>query len=1022
MIRDWCHWLVLLLTVIFLTGCLNLLYSQPDIQERFDRAEHHFHYKEFDDALSIYHSLQDSVCNNDSFIEPCIKSHILRANIYRNRGDEQLFSDHVAKTNQLIAQYGLQDHPLHILLHIQQSVFERENARPEHAKNFLTQALETAERISSSLDPITSARLEMEIGLTNDTDGNYEEAISNYRSALSLIDEKEQSTEVTNIKAQVHSNIGISFRRLGNLDMAISHYQINRDLIEEVYGEMHLEMAYAYNGIGIVYYSKGDYATAGDYFKQAASIFGTNFGQFSSRRAAALNNAGISYFSVNNTAEALRIFEEAQIIKQNTLGEEHPETAVGYTNLARIYMQDGDHQKALSNSLRSIQIRKSIYGDQHPDVISPVIQHGDLLVQMQNFTEGRTYYDEALQITRATFGENHPHAWDIHIKKGHSYFKEDKFYMASARYLHAIRQVAGAPDYSPDSELDLSHVSHPWLLLEALKNSGSAELSISRKFNNEQHLYRADSFFEKAMETADLLQYTYRSEASKLNLIDKNYDIYSNAIEVSKLLYHKTNDSRWLDKMFSISETSRSRIALELLQESEAKVFADVPASVIEQETHYNRKIGEFYQKISVIEEEKDENYIFLSDQYRDSLFYYNNQMHEFTTLLEEEYPVYHELKYKKNLVERKHAQQLMDDDQTIVKYIFSKDSLIAFILQKDDVRIESLPLPADLPEQISQFRQYVLDSDKEQYISKGYALYQKLVQPIAPHIKTEAVIFIPDLALHYLPFEMLVTDDASELPFHQLPYLLKKYRISYAPSVTVMDFMNRSRPSSPRNLLAYAPFHTIDIPVNEEPVSAGRDPGLLMPLPLSRYETQEISTIFVQKRRFTDYIFPKTSSVFLDEEASKSNLIQKDLENYSFLHFATHAFVNESNPALSGIALRGDSASSDMLYVNDIYNLNLNADLVVLGACDTGLGNFYRGEGIIGFTRAFIYAGTSNLVVSMWPVNDQATALLMIDFYNHFRNGNTYAEALQQAKLELITKPDFSAPKDWAAFILFGS
>lgn len=1022
MIRDGCRWLLLLSAVVFLTGFLNLLYSQSDTRQHFERAEQHFHYKEFDDALSLYNSLPESVCSNDLFIEPCIQSHILRANIYRNRGDEQLFSYHAATAEQLIKQHGFQEHPFQILLYIQQSVFERENARLKSARSFLTKALETAEKISPFLDPVTSARLEMERGLTRHMDGKYEEAISNYSMALRLIDEKDRDVEVANIKAQAHINIGISYRQLGNLDMAISHYQINRDLIEEVFGEMHLEMAYAYNGIGVVYYSKGDYATAGDYFNQAASIFGTNFGQFSSRRAAALNNAGISYFAVNNTAEALRIFEEAQTIKQNTLGEEHPETAVGYANLARIYMQNGDHQKALSNSLRSIQIRKSIYGSHHPDVISPVIQHGDFLIQTNNFNEGRAYYDEALTITRSAFDENHPHAWDIYIKKGHSYFKQDKFYMASSRYLRAIRQMSGDPDYSPDSELELSSVSHPLILLEALKSSGSAELSISQKFNDVRHLYRAGNFLERAVETADLLQYTYRSEASKLNLIDKNYDIYSNAIEVSKLLYRKTNESRWLDKIFTISETSRSRIALELLQESEAKVFAGVPASVIEQETHYNRKISEFYQQISEIEEEKDVNHLILSDQYRDSLFYYNNQMHEFTSLLEEEYPVYHELKYKKSLVDRKHAQQLMDNDQTIVKYIFSKNSLIAFVLQKNDVHIQSLPLPGNLPEQIHQFRQYVLDNDKEKYISKGHDLYQKLVQPIDSLITTDAVTFIPDLALHYLPFEMLVTDDATGLPFHQLPYLLKKYRISYAPSVTVLDFMNRSRPSSPRNLLAYAPFHQIDNPWDEQPVSPGRGSGFLMPLPLSRYETQEISTIFEQKRRLTDYIFPETSSVFLDEEASKSNLIQKDLENYSFLHFATHAFVNESDPALSGIALRGDSASSGMLYVNDIYNLNLNADLVVLGACDTGLGSFYRGEGIIGFTRAFIYAGTSNLVVSMWPVNDQATAFLMIDFYKHFRNGSTYAEALQQAKLELITKPDFSAPKDWAAFILFGS
>lgn len=1022
MVQEWFRWLGWLCTVIFLTGYVPLLYAQSDTRGQFARAEQHFHYKEFDEALELYSSLPASICRDQLYINLCIESHILRANIYRNRGDGQLFSVHIEHASELITQNGLQEHPFQILLLIQQSIFERENARPESAKSFLSQALEIAEKNGDNLDPVTRARLRMETGLIRDMEGNYSDAIPFYNEVLHLIRDQEHLTEIINIRAQAHINIGISYRLLGNLDQAIAHYQINRDLIEEVFGETHLEMGYTYNGIGVVYYSMGDYATAGDYFNQAASIFGTHLGESSSRRAAALNNAGISYFAVNNTSEAARIFEEAQAIKLQTLGEEHPETAVGYANLARIYMQNGDHDNALNNSLRSIQIRKSIYGDLHPDVISPVIQHGDFLIQMNSFTEGRAQYDEAFNIARTVFGENHPHIWDILIKYGHSYFDESKFYMASSRYLHAIRSIIGDENYTPNDALDLSGVSHPLILLEALKNIGSAELSIYHAFDNDRHLHRANQFLMHSIETADLLQYTYRSEASKLNLIEKNYDIYSNAIEVSTLLYQKTDDPYWLDQLFSISETSRSRIALELLQASEARRFAGVPDTVIDQETLFNKKIGEFYQHIAEIKETGDENDTLLANQYRDSLFYYNNQMHEFTALLKEKYPVYHELKYKRSLIDRKQAQQLLNENQTIVNYILGSDSLLAFILTKSETHIQSLPLPEQLADQIQEFRQYVLESDKERYAEKGYQLYQALIEPIEHFISTTDVTFIPDQALHYLPFEMLLTEESTDQPFHQFPYLLKRYRIAYAPSVTVMDFMERSGTPSPRNLLAYAPFQQIENLDNEILDSSRVDSNSLMPLPLSQYETEEISALFSQKRRLTDYIFPETTSVYLNEEASRSNLLQKDLANYSFLHFATHAFINESQPALSGIALRGNSDHNGTLYMNDIYNLNLNAELVVLGACDTGLGNFHRGEGIIGFTRAFIYAGTSNLVVSMWPVNDQATALLMIDFYKHFRDGVSYSEALRQAKLNLIAETDFASPRDWAAFVLFGN
>jgi CHAT domain-containing protein len=193
-----------------------------------------------------------------------------------------------------------------------------------------------------------------------------------------------------------------------------------------------------------------------------------------------------------------------------------------------------------------------------------------------------------------------------------------------------------------------------------------------------------------------------------------------------------------------------------------------------------------------------------------------------------------------------------------------------------------------------------------------------------------------------------------------------------------------------------------------------------LTPLPLTDYETREIANLFSEKRSVFDYLFPETADILLHKDASKENFLKHDLEQYGFLHFATHAFINESHPNLSGIALWGEEENG-ILYVNDIYNMRFDADLAVLGACETGLGTLYRGEGVIGFTRAFIYAGVSNLAVSMWRVNDQPTSRLMISFYKNIRDGAGYAEALRAAKLELLNFPEFSEPKNWASFVLHG-
>ncbi|MCC5941043.1 MAG: CHAT domain-containing protein, partial [Balneolaceae bacterium] len=253
--------------------------------------------------------------------------------------------------------------------------------------------------------------------------------------------------------------------------------------------------------------------------------------------------------------------------------------------------------------------------------------------------------------------------------------------------------------------------------------------------------------------------------------------------------------------------------------------------------------------------------------------------------------------------------------------------------------------------------------------------------------------------------------------------FLIRDYQISYTPSVSVLKRMQERRSDNPRNLLAMAPFNQSIAEFN----IAGdveRYVGSLSPLPLTRYETSEISKLFRQRRTFMDFFFPQKTDVFLHKDASKQQLSSSSLQDYSFIHFATHAFVNESNPGFSGIVLWGDDADdpdSGIVYVADIYNLSMNADLVVLGACETGLGTMYRGEGIIGFTRAFIYAGAANLVVSKWRVSDQPTSKLMIHFYEYIKEGYSYSEALQLAKLELLNHPEYAAPVNWAAFILQG-
>lgn len=1007
------------LFLFFLSLQMNLVYgqSQSDLLQQFSEAEQEYRFGNYDTSIAVLKDIQKVLCESDMH-ETCIKSALMKANIYKNLEKKEAFKEQIAFGLQEISERNFEHHPLHTQFYMQLSIFENSEAN-------IDASIEYEEKADSlvnehNIEGTTKARLFLLKGDNRDTLGDYKTAIENYKNALGIVSNMSRSMEVVNILAKIHNNMGISYRKLGDIDSAMNHYQINLELVKENYGSKHSQLIYVYNSLGSIYYTVGDYGTAGNYFLQAADIVKSNRGKLNSYYAAALNNAAVCYFSMNDIEKSLELFEEAQQIKENTLGPEHPETAVGYSNLAAIYMQNGDMHKALINTKLSIDVRRNIFGNFHPDLVSPITQYGDLFLETGDFEKAREQYGEAVNIVKKTVGEHHPKIWNITIKTGFSYLEEGEFQEAKKYYSTALHMMSGNVPESTSVKDVLTALSHPLLYLDALEGLAETELWLYEETEELQYLIQAHEFLNDASDTIDYFQFQYKSEASKLNLIDNRYSVYSNAIYTAYNLLVHTNNTIWIDEIIRFSELSRSRLALELIQQTEAKQFAGVPENIIQQEIQLNQKITHHYQQFAHEQNKGDTANPNLLSQHRDSLFYLKQSLEEYNRLLEERFPIYHQLRFSRNLVDREQAQQMLSKDQTLLKYIKGDNFWLALTITRDETNVEYIEPSVDIKSAVELLRESALNGETETLQGQSRKLFSVLMEPVTDHIKTESVIIIPDESLYYLPFEMLLTEEPdADIYYSKYPFLLRRYHISYAPSITILNYMNQGRNSDPRNLLALAPFNQ-SIDERSAEMYTERTLSRLTPLPLTDFETREIAGLFRKKNSFFDYFFPETTDILLHKEASKANFLNRDLEQYGYLHFATHAFINESNPDLSGIALWGEEENG-ILYVNDIYNMRFNADLAVLGACETGLGTLYRGEGVIGFTRAFIYAGVSNLAVSMWRVNDQPTSRLMISFYRKIREGAGYSEALREAKLELIEYPEFSDPKNWAAFVLYG-
>ncbi len=198
-----------------------------------------------------------------------------------------------------------------------------------------------------------------------------------------------------------------------------------------------------------------------------------------------------------------------------------------------------------------------------------------------------------------------------------------------------------------------------------------------------------------------------------------------------------------------------------------------------------------------------------------------------------------------------------------------------------------------------------------------------------------------------------------------------------------------------------------------------------IQPLPGSKDEVLTIDSTFVLSQ--------KESAIFIDTLAEESVIKSGEIGEYQYVHIASHGFVNQEEPEFSGIFLRLDPADTledGILFSGEVYDLNLNAELVTLSACETGLGKISEGEGIIGLTRALIYAGTKNVNVSLWKVSDASTRNLMVGLYDQLARTEVptdkfqtlnYSRYLRQSKLQMIEDGEYAHPYYWSPFVLIG-
>ncbi len=526
---------------------------------------------------------------------------------------------------------------------------------------------------------------------------------------------------------------------------------------------------------------------------------------------------------------------------------------------------------------------------------------------------------------------------------------------------------------------------------------------------------RCAEALQLCQEALDLID--YRISKTERNLlkyreVEKAANMYD---VIANILFLDKSDAS-LQLLFQISERNKNYLLNHAQIERSAMQLANIPPELVKREENWRKDIHqkekELTQEYRTDTTENEKKQLL----YRDLATLY----HRYDSLkanIRSQFPEYFDYLLNKNIITIADVQQQLRPEQTMLEYFITKEFLYVFVINRDAYEVHRVAYNSNLQTLIRQFHQSVYrpytDATRDDlyqecadlFSQAGHQLYLQLLAPYRDRLGKDLLI-IPDGLLNFVSFEALLTEPATKSTrFGQHAYLIRQFTVSYAYSATLLR-SNQQKEVSKNGIpfLGIAP----SFPGNITPMSGNRQG--IKPLLHNTAEVTEIQSIM-------------GGEIVAGAHATKAKFMDI-AHRYQVIHLATHA---ESMDKIGDYAFLAftpvGGLDSLRLFSKEIYNLSLHANMVVLSACQTGIGELKRGEGVISLARAFMYAGAKSIITTLWSVDDHKTKELMVDFYQQLKKGQPKDHALRNAKLHYLQRHngEEAHPFYWAGFIGLG-
>jgi CHAT domain-containing protein/Tfp pilus assembly protein PilF len=868
----------------------------------------------------------------------------------------------------------------------------------------------------------------------------YEEAIGFFRAAG---ERSGEGVALTNIGV-VYNLLGERLKALEYLGQAVSIHRVLGDQREEArafnymggassallerqkaleYFNQSLRLSQSINDaageaaslqhIAGIYSALGDAYKAFDY--QTLSLARAKAAGDRYREVRALSGIGSFYNRSGDVSKALEYFNEALTIYRdlrNTYDE-----ALMLTGIGHAYVELKDHKRALEYYTQALPIAKT--QDDRRWLEAMVLSSlGTANNSLGNNEVALQLLNEALSIHQGLLNYN----WEA----------------GTLASLGAVYDSMGQPDKA------LEYFNQSLKIHRAMSDySGQASvlLRIARLERNRGNLTQARLPTEAGLDMIESLRAKFVGAESRTSFVASRRNYYEFYIDLLMRLDGQSPSAGHAGEALQVSERAHARALLETISESRVDIRQGVDPQLLDRERALQKQINdEEMQRVRVQRgKHTKENLEAIEKRINKLLEDYNTLQSEIRVRS----PHYAALTQPVPLSLREIQQQVLDEKTMLLEYALGESKSYLWVVTQSELKSFELPKRSVVEGAARRVYDLLMVSNKTQARRPAELALAELgrmvLGPAADLLTKERLVIVADGALEYVPFAALASGSAQGGPY--VP-LLVRHEVVSLPSASVLSALRAEmskRQPAPEALavLADAVFQSDDsrLPNKRGNAHASLTDGAQLPIPgdLAR-SAAEVNVLAFPRlpfsRREADAIVARAgerrSLKALDFTASRETVFNSKLDQYRIIHFATHGLLNSRHPTLSGIVLslyddQGRPVDG-FVRANEIYNLKLNAELVVLSGCRTALGREIRGEGLVGLTRGFMYAGTPRIVASLWDVRDEPTSELMSRFYEGmFKDQKRPSAALRAAQVSMWKEKRWAAPYYWAGFILQG-